>query len=55
MSATLGAILKQLEPDWTIRIFEASQRRRPGKLERLEQLRHRPFRAVELNYILGCR
>ncbi|HEY9477123.1 MAG TPA: malate:quinone oxidoreductase [Microbacteriaceae bacterium] len=23
MSATLGAILKQLEPDWTIRIFEA--------------------------------
>jgi hypothetical protein len=40
MSATLAVLLRQLEPSWTI-----GQGRR-GKLQRLEQRRYGPFRAL---------
>ena len=46
MSATLGALLKQLEPDWTIAIYERLGDVAHGELEPVEQRRHRPRRAL---------
>ena len=42
MSATLGVLLKELEPSLTIAMFEALRGLRAGKLGGLEQRRHRP-------------
>ncbi len=46
MSATLGAFIKQLEPNWTISLFERLDEAGPGKLRPVEQRRHRPRRPV---------
>ena len=45
MSATLGAFLKQLEPNWTISLFERLDGR-AGELRPLEQRGHRARRTL---------
>ena len=37
MSATLGSMLKELEPSWQIKVFEKLKESRGGKLKRVEQ------------------
>ena len=46
MSATLGALLRRLEPDWSITADRTAGRRRRREQRPLEQRRHRALRAV---------
>ena len=46
MSATLGALLRLVEPDWSITHDRAPRRRRRGEQRPVEQRGHRPLRAV---------
>lgn len=46
MSATLGTVLKELEPSLSVVMFERLDKLRAGKFRGLEQRRHRTRRQL---------